>query len=38
MEILSSDSVREEIMNEKMKKNKTMTKKDAYEKSRKQAN
>ena len=37
LEILSSDTVREEVMTEKMKKNKTMTKKDAYQKSGKQA-
>ena len=36
--ILSSDTVRFEVMTEKMKRQKSMSKKAAYEKSRKEAN
>ena len=36
--ILSSDKVREEVMNEKMKRQKSLTRKAAFEKSRKEAN
>ena len=38
VQILSSDAVREEVMNEKMKRQKSLTRKAAFEKSRKEAN